>query len=92
MSKYKQLTYDVTSDGANYILTQMKNFYRTHPMPEKEGEPVDSVAIYFDVLFEKVIKGWKELEYERHPYNYNHQMAEHTDKSPRTLSSIYNKK
>ena len=92
MSRYKQQTYNVTPDAVNYILTQMKNFYLTHPMPEKEGEPEDSVAIYFNVLFEKVIKGWKELEYERHPYDYNHKMAEHSDRSPRTLSGIYNKK
>ena len=92
MSKYKQLTHDVTLDGANYILSQMKNFYRTHPMPEKEGDPEDSVAIYFDVLFERVVKGWKDLEVARHPYTYNRQMAEHSDRSPATLRSYYNKK
>lgn len=92
MSKHKQETYDVTPDAVNYILTQMKNFYLTHPMPEKEGDPEDSVAIYFDVLFEQVIKGWKDLEYGRHPYNYNSKMAEHSDRSPATLRSFYNKK
>ncbi len=92
MSKYTQQTYDVTQDAVNYILTQMDNFYLAHPMPEKEGDPEDSVAIYFNVLFKGVIKGWKDLECARHPYDYNRKMAEHSDRSPRTLRSFYNKK
>ena len=92
MSKNTQQTYDVTPDAINYILTQKNNFYLTHPMPENEGDPEDSVAIYFNVLSEEVIKGWKDLEYARHPYNYNRKMAEHSDRSPATLRSFYNKK
>lgn len=92
MSKHVQETYDVTPDAVNYILKQMKNFYLTHPMPEIKGDPEDSVALYFDVLFEQVVKGWKDLEVVRHPYTYNRQMTEHSDRSPATLRSFYNKK
>lgn len=91
MSKHRKQTYDVTMDAVNFTLSQMKNYYLSHPMPQKDDEPEDSVAFYFDVFFERVIKGWKDLEYNRHPYDYNRKMADHSDVSARHLRRIYNK-
>jgi hypothetical protein len=90
MSKNCKETYDVTMDVVNDALSRVKNFYALHPMP-KEGEG-DSVAFYFKIFTEQFVMGWKEIEYTRHEYDYNRQMAEHSDKSPSTLQRIYNKK
>lgn len=92
MSKNCKQTYDVTTDAVNYTLDQMKNFYLAHPMPKNKDEPEASISFYFDVFFEKLIKGWKELEYVRHPYDYNRKMANYSDVSARHLRRIYNKK
>ena len=86
MSKKFKETYDATMDVASFALAQFDQFYASHPDPE------DSVAFYFDEFMDYVIKGWKDREYMRHPYDYNAQMAKHSDKSPRTLRQIYNKK
>ena len=92
MSKNCKQTYDVTIDAVNYTLNQMQNFYIAHPMPQKADEEEDSVAFYFNVFFEKLIKGWKEIEYVRHPFDYNRKMADCSDVSTRHLRRIYNKK
>lgn len=89
MSKNCNETYDVTEDAVNDTLSRMKAFYDTHPV---EKNPNDSVAFYEDRFFRLIVKGWKEMECTRHPYDYNHQMAAHSDKSPATLRRIYNKK
>ena len=86
MGKIYKETYDATLDAALFTLARFDQFYASHPDLE------DSVAFYFEVFIELVVKGWKDKEYLRHPYNYNVQMADHSDKSPRTLRSIYNKK
>ena len=90
MSKNKKETYDITMDVVNDALVRMDAFYAAHPMPEK-GEG-DSIAIFFNDLTEKIVLGWKEREALRHPYDYNRQMANHSDKSPSTLQRIYRKK
>ena len=92
MSKHCQQTYDITTDAANDTLARMKAYYDAHPMPKDEGDESDSVAFYFDEYIERVITGWRDLEYLRHPYDFNRQMAEHSDRSPATLRRIYNKK
>ena len=92
MSKKHKETYDVTMDAANDALARIKNFYALHPMPKDDKEEGDSVAFYFGKYIEIVINGWKDIEISRHPYNYNWQMAVHSDKSPATLRRIYNKK
>jgi hypothetical protein len=92
MSKKCKITYDATMDAVKYTLIQMKNFYLEHPMPQKDDEEEDSVTFYFDIFIENVVKGWKDLEYVRHPFDFNRKMAEHSDISPATLRRIYNKK
>jgi len=89
MSKNRKETYDITMDVVHDALSRVKNFYASHPMP-KEGDG-DSVAIYFKVFTEEFVKGWKDIEYQRHEYDYNQQMTEHSDKSAATLRRIYNK-
>ena len=87
MSKNCNETYDVTIDAAKDTILRMQAFYDAHPVTEN---PDDSVAIEFDFYMELVIKAWRDMEYQRHPYDYNSRMAEHCDKSPRTLRNIYN--
>ena len=87
MSKNHHETYNVTKDAANDTLSRMKAFYNTHPI---EDNPEDSVAIEFDTFIELVVKGWRDMEYIRHPYDYNRRMANHTDRCPATLRQIYN--
>lgn len=86
MSKKHKETYDATLDAVTFTLSRFEQFYASHPDLE------DSVAFYFEVFTELVVKGWKDIEYLRHPYNYNAQLADYSDKSPRTLRHIYNKK
>lgn len=85
-------TYDITNDAANDTISRIKAYYDSHPMPDDDEENGDSVAFYLDEYIEQVIKGWKDIENSRHPYDYNKQMAEHSDRSPATLRRIYNKK
>jgi len=91
MSTIRQ-NYDITPDAANDTLARIKAYYDSHPMPEDNEDEGDSVALYLDEYIELVVKGWKDLEILRHPYDYNKQMAEHSDRSPATLRRIYNKK
>jgi len=76
MSKNYTETYDVTSDVVNDTLSRMKTFYAAHPNLQNG----DSVAFYFKIFTEQVVKGWRDLEYARHVYDYNRQMSEHSDK------------
>ena len=89
MSKNRNETYDVTEDAANDTLSRMKEFYAKHPAAENQE---DGVAINFGRYMELVVKGWKVIEYERHPYDYNRQMAKNSDRSPAALRNYYNKK
>lgn len=89
MSKHCNETYDATRDAAEFTLNMFDEFYATHPVEDNEE---DSVAFYFDEFVEFVVKGWKDREYKRHKYDYNHRIAQHSDKSPATLRRIYNKK
>lgn len=88
MSKTYKQTYDVTMDAVNDTLSRIKTFYAAHPDPQNG----DSVAFYFKVFTEQLVKGWRDIEYLRHAYDYNRQMSQHSDKSPSTLQRIYNKK
>lgn len=91
MSRIKQ-TYDVTIDAANDTLARIKAFYDAHPVPKDEKDEWDNVAFYLDEYTKLVFTGWKDIEITRHPYDYNKQLAEHSDRSPATLRRIYNKK
>ena len=86
MSKFHRETYDLTMDVAHIALSLMDTFYDAHPNPQNG----DSVAFYFELFTAEFVKGWKDREYKRHPYDYNRQMVNHSDKSSRTLRGIYN--
>ena len=92
MSKNRRENYDLTMDAVNDTLSRMDAFYSAHPMPENTSEEGDSVSMYFDVFIAEFVKGWKTREYTRHPFDYNHQMAVHSDRSPASLRNYYNKK
>ena len=91
MSRRIQETYDVTKDSVELTLNMIRAFYESHPMPKKKDDPRPAVSINFGLWQELFCKGWRDMEYERDPYNYSAQMTTHCDKSDKTLRKYYNK-
>ena len=91
MSKIVKETYDVTRDSVNDTLKRIKEFYESHPMPDEKDDPRPSVAINMELWMELFCKGWRDIEYDRDPYNYSAQMTNNCDKSDKTLRKYYNR-